>query len=96
MTLNRYLHLHSVSEQEMDKKVVMEFLGEGLMMRDYNHPNVLQLSGVALRGTSPWIVLPYMENGDLKKFIKNPVNVSTHSVKLGFICMTHHCRLIIV
>ena len=54
----------------------MEFLEEGLMMKDYNHPNVLRLTGVALRGDSPMIVLPYMENGDLKKFIKNPANVS--------------------
>ena len=46
------------------------------MMKDYNHPNVLPLIGVAIQGNSPMIVLPFMEHGDLRSYIKSPNNVS--------------------
>lgn len=56
---------------------IKEFLKEGLIMKDYNHLNVLPLIGVAIQVCNPMIVLPFMENGDLKKYIENPNNALT-------------------
>ena len=54
---------------------VEKFLKEGMMMKDFNHPNVLSLIGVAIQGNNPRIVLPYMKHGDLKAIIKDPSKV---------------------
>merc|ERR1739838_128868 len=60
-----------------DAEDVEKFLREGVMMRDLEHRNVLSLVGMCVdsqvdRGfSSPLIVLPYMENGDLRSFLRN-------------------------
>ena len=47
------------------------FLGESLKMKELCHPNVMNLLGVSLdAGPTPYIVLPFMENGDLLSYIK--------------------------
>lgn len=42
-------------------------------MLDFNHQNVLRLVGVCLDAQDklPAIVLPYMANGDLRRFLKS-------------------------
>ena len=42
-------------------------------MLDFNHPNVLKLIGVCFDNEEglPFILLPYMANGDLKTFLRN-------------------------
>ncbi|XP_070557389.1 hepatocyte growth factor receptor-like [Ptychodera flava] len=51
---------------------VRKFLEEGIMMKDFKHPNVLSLIGVCIDDDCPMIVLPYMKHGDLKSFIEKP------------------------
>ncbi|XP_070557610.1 hepatocyte growth factor receptor-like isoform X2 [Ptychodera flava] len=52
---------------------VRKFLEEGIMMKDFKHPNVLSLIGVCIDDDDcPMIVLPYMKHGDLKSFIEKP------------------------
>ena len=47
------------------------FLGESLKMKELCHPNVMNLLGVSLDAVpTPYIVLPFMENGDLLSYIK--------------------------
>ncbi|KAG8174097.1 hypothetical protein JTE90_027468 [Oedothorax gibbosus] len=55
------LHEHTWS----NPKTVESFLREALVMKDFDHPNVLSCSGVLRGGQRPSIVLPFMENGDL-------------------------------
>ncbi|XP_070558886.1 hepatocyte growth factor receptor-like isoform X2 [Ptychodera flava] len=52
---------------------MISFLREGVMMKDFKHKNVLQLIGVCLhKKESPLVILPYMKNGDLLSYIRNP------------------------
>ena len=40
-------------------------------MCGFDHPNVLGLVGICLDSSnSPYLLLPFMENGDLKYFLK--------------------------
>ncbi|ELT88535.1 hypothetical protein CAPTEDRAFT_101786, partial [Capitella teleta] len=56
-----------------ETEMVDLFLKEALMMRDFRHRHVLSLIGIAfdLDG-SPMVVLPFMEQGDLRRYILNP------------------------
>ncbi|CAH1238953.1 MET [Branchiostoma lanceolatum] len=46
-------------------------LREGLRMIKFNHENVLRLTGICVHGNEAMIVLPYMKNGDLRKYLTN-------------------------
>ena len=44
---------------------------ESLLMKDFQHRNVMGLLGVCLdAGPAPYLVLPYMANGDLLSYLK--------------------------
>ena len=42
-------------------------------MKDFDHPNVLRLIGVCLDSPNciPYLVLPFMENGSIKDYLKS-------------------------
>ena len=40
-------------------------------MYEFDHPNVLKLSGVCLDGgPAPYIIMPFMENGSLLSYLR--------------------------
>ena len=44
-------------------------------MKELSHPNVMNLMGVCIdAGPTPYIVLPYMANGDLLSYIRKQQN----------------------
>ena len=50
-----------------------EFLREAIIMKQFDHPNVLCLLGVSVYEDIPCVILPFMSNGDLKTYMrKNP------------------------
>ena len=56
----------------VEKALVRDLLTECSKMYEFNHPNVLKLSGVCLDGgPAPYIIMPYMENGSLNTYLKN-------------------------
>ena len=44
-------------------------------MKELSHPNVMNLMGLCIdAGPTPYIVLPYMANGDLLSYIRKQRN----------------------
>jgi len=57
---------------------VRRFVDEAVRMKEFDHPNVLSLIGVALDFDNlPLVVLPFMRHGDLLSYIRNESNVSS-------------------
>ncbi|XP_065910248.1 tyrosine-protein kinase Mer-like isoform X3 [Dysidea avara] len=54
-------------------KSLKTFLHESAIMKNFKHPNVLSVFGVCLETSDgvPFIVLPYMPNGDLRNYLKS-------------------------
>ncbi|XP_059172445.1 ephrin type-B receptor 1-B-like [Physella acuta] len=49
------------------------FVQEAVMMREFQHPNVLGLVGLSEKEPGvPFVVLPFMENGDLLTYVRDP------------------------
>jgi serine/threonine protein kinase len=56
---------------------VRDFFNEGLRMRHFDHPRVLNLIGISINAQySPLIITPYMHNGDLLTYLRKSSSVS--------------------
>ncbi|KAH9503781.1 hypothetical protein Btru_066613 [Bulinus truncatus] len=58
------------------------FIQEALIMKNFQHSNVLELVGLTEKEPGvPYVILPYMDNGDLLTYVRNTsVNLSLHDV----------------
>lgn len=55
--------------------LVRSLLHECVKMSDFEHPNILSLTGVCLDGGPvPYVVMPFMFNGDLLSYLKKERN----------------------
>ena len=69
------LHNRSAWNDEDDGRV---FLEEGLMMKDFQHDNVLPLIGVTFDSSGlPMVITPYMLYGDLRSYISDEASLPT-------------------
>ena len=56
---------------DFDQLDVDQFVEESLKMSRFKHAHVMSLIGVCLdAGPAPYIVMPYMANGSLLKYLK--------------------------
>ena len=70
------MNVYVPAEYNVSVKEVTQFLEEATLMSHFHHDHVLGLTAVTIRDNHPFVILPYMENGDLKSFISNDENVS--------------------
>ena len=73
----------------------VEFLMEAVLMADFNHRNVMWLIAIIVDDDmNPHVLLPLMDNGDLRSFIAKPTNVCTKWVWFHFQSHTSalYCR----
>ena len=65
-------------------EVLESFLHESNLMKNFDHPNVLHILGVGLDPENglPFIVLPFMANGNLQLYLKNKRSNTTKVDKL--------------
>ena len=55
----------------VDKEEVDDLLKESLKMKEFSHPNVMDLLGVCVdAGASPFLILPFMSGGSLLSYLK--------------------------
>ena len=61
----------SFSAGHFDQLDVNKFVEESLIMSRFKHSHVMGLIGVCLdAGPAPYIIMPYMANGSLLKYLK--------------------------
>jgi len=63
------------ADTTVTSRQLQEFLQEATMMRHFNHPNVLSVVGVVFKEGRPFVLIPFMENGDLRQYLRNQNNV---------------------
>ncbi len=57
---------------------IESFLKEAIIMQKVRHENVLKLEGILIiEDNIPLIILPFITNGDLKRYIERNYSVST-------------------
>ena len=70
LTITILVFLECHSEDELDL-----FIAESVIMKNFKHKNILGLVGVSVRVENdtarPYIVLPFMANKDLKKYLQS-------------------------
>ncbi|KAH9503786.1 hypothetical protein Btru_066622, partial [Bulinus truncatus] len=68
--------------QDTQSAQLKEFIIEALIMKDFEHPNVLKLIGMAEKDPGvPYVILPFMDNGDLLTYVRNEsLDLSLHDV----------------
>lgn len=53
-----------------------EFLQESLKLQGLEHPNLLTVLGIVVDQNRPFMVLPLMDYGDMRKFLSSPDQVA--------------------
>ena len=56
---------------DFDQMEVDKFVEESLKMSHFKHSHIMNLIGVCLdTGSAPFIIMPYMDNGSLLKYLR--------------------------
>ncbi len=75
-TINLCNYCHVLAGAEATADDISAFMDEVMRMKGFTHRNVLTIIGLVFNENQPYVVLPYMENGDLKSFLSDPDRVS--------------------
>ena len=75
MLLTFYDLMDSLTSGDFNQVQLDRFLQECLIMSRFKHSHVMSLMGACLdTGSAPYIIMPYMANGSLLKYIKRERN----------------------
>ena len=81
----RAMSMHII-QSDLGRLYLQDLYREALLWRTLNHPSVLSFLGLcytAVNGnTGPWMISPWMENGDLTNYLqRHPGMVDVQSKK---------------
>ena len=62
-------NLYLSAEMKLEITEIEDFLREALIMRQFDHPNVLYSLGISVHDEKACVVLPLMSNGDLRTLL---------------------------
>ena len=79
--------MHTLSDLSC-RNEIDAFFAESLVMKDFQHPNILGLTGVCFDTPDgvPFIILPFMANGSLKDYLKRKRTHVTNVNTLPEVC----------
>lgn len=88
--INNYYLLDCHNRDDLDL-----FITESVIMKNFNHKNILELIGVSVGVandiTRPYIILPFMVNKDLRKFLRSKRSeVGNNLEALLKVCVSVH------
>ena len=68
-----YIVLHFTHTDLSSKQELQSFLNESLLMKEFDHPNIVGLLGVCFDTPDgyPYLILPFMGNGNIQDYLKN-------------------------
>ena len=83
--------MHCILAECDSKNELLGFLRESALMKDFQHPHVLGLTGVCLDNPTrePLILLPFMANGDLKTYLRNKREGSNDATTFPKVSRSH-------
>ena len=79
LTNNNELRANIYKERtvvQLNNQLIENFLQELIIMRQFEHPNVLSLIGISIHNNKPCALLPLMVNKDVRTFLKAKPKVS--------------------
>jgi len=72
--IHTFPHIHSHTHIDLlTEDEVTAFFSESFLMKDFSHAHILGLLGVCFDtpDSCPYIVMPFMTNGNMKSFLKS-------------------------
>ena len=72
-----------------DTDGLKRFLNEAIIMRNFDHENVMRMIGFAVKSNNPYILLPYMENKDLRTYLKQNKQVHIYTYVTLHMCILY-------
>lgn len=73
-----------VCQDDVEFEQMVLFVNEAILMKGFNHDNLLNLLGVILQPASPPLILtPYLSHGDLHKFLRNSRGIGSRRQLIG-------------
>ena len=73
-----------VCQDDVEFEQMVLFVNEAILMKGFNHENLLNLLGVILQPASaPLILTPYLSHGDLHKFLRNSRGIGSRRQLIG-------------
>lgn len=59
-----------ILDKPEESEMIEPFLNEAVIMREFQHVNVLNIIGITFDPDgSPMVILPFMANGDLRQYV---------------------------
>ena len=72
----------------LSKQELHSLLNESLLMKEFDHPNIVGLLGVCFDTPDgyPYLILPFMANGNIKDYLKDKRVHTTNIATLPEVC----------